>query len=411
MCFGSGVETYSVGAVHPYGIPINRLSMGRTTMSKVEWDVYLEELKSLWTAERYHLMENNCNNFSDSICLKLLGAGIPSYIIDLPKEFLSTPFGASMRPMIEEMYGRAGHGTGATIQNYGPKHAHTLLSIPTLEEIATAESIVLRSSSDLNIIFDKLKDFVKAHYKEESVNYLESLDTLKGWMQGGGYEDSKILPYEWDLIPAILLLELPVPHLFPLLDILRLLSLNSVIKAVLLENEMFESVVGRILEEKEDKKSRLMLIKWACNLTNRHVVSLGDKRTRDRSVSLMINTILLNDDFYQDFASQLAFNLSWSFTIIKRLYQAHNQEAISELVAALCSALEYQMIEGRHYDEVITIRLVESLGLLLAFGREDELELAKIVGLDDTLAKVKIAIGGAGLKACRSVEELLCLLG
>lgn len=58
----------------------------------------------MYTAERYHLLDFNCNNFTQDVVSFLTGNSIPSDISDLPKEFLSTPFGQSLRPMIENMY-------------------------------------------------------------------------------------------------------------------------------------------------------------------------------------------------------------------------------------------------------------------------------------------------------------------
>lgn len=65
---------------------------------------YIEGVKELYTAERYHLLDFNCNNFTQDVVSFLTGRSIPSEISDLPKEFLSTPFGQSLRPMIENMY-------------------------------------------------------------------------------------------------------------------------------------------------------------------------------------------------------------------------------------------------------------------------------------------------------------------
>lgn len=48
-------------------------------------------------------MTNNCNNFTDEVAQILLGHGIPSEIVDLPKEFLATPMGQQMAPMFMGM--------------------------------------------------------------------------------------------------------------------------------------------------------------------------------------------------------------------------------------------------------------------------------------------------------------------
>ncbi|VDP27469.1 unnamed protein product, partial [Schistosoma curassoni] len=44
----------------------------------------------------YSLFEHNCNTFSEHFIFHLTGQHIPSYILNLPNEVLSTPFGASL---------------------------------------------------------------------------------------------------------------------------------------------------------------------------------------------------------------------------------------------------------------------------------------------------------------------------
>lgn len=48
----------------------------------------------------YSLLQNNCNSFSEDLCQFLCGTSIPKYILDLPQEFLSTPLGQSLGPLI-----------------------------------------------------------------------------------------------------------------------------------------------------------------------------------------------------------------------------------------------------------------------------------------------------------------------
>ncbi|RCH83412.1 hypothetical protein CU098_006071, partial [Rhizopus stolonifer] len=58
-------------------------------------------------AEKYHLLDFNCNTFSNDVCQFLCGQSIPNHITGLPAEFLNTPFGRSMLPMIENMFGQS----------------------------------------------------------------------------------------------------------------------------------------------------------------------------------------------------------------------------------------------------------------------------------------------------------------
>ncbi|XP_013408514.1 uncharacterized protein LOC106172383 isoform X2 [Lingula anatina] len=53
--------------------------------------------------ECYHLLDHNCNTFSNEIAQFLTGNSIPSKITSLPADVLSTPFGAMIRPFIDAM--------------------------------------------------------------------------------------------------------------------------------------------------------------------------------------------------------------------------------------------------------------------------------------------------------------------
>ncbi|KAG6834077.1 hypothetical protein H0H93_012113, partial [Arthromyces matolae] len=50
--------------------------------------------------------EFNCNSFTNDVVGFLTGNSIPDFIKDLPTDFLSTPFGAALRPTIDAMYRR-----------------------------------------------------------------------------------------------------------------------------------------------------------------------------------------------------------------------------------------------------------------------------------------------------------------
>ena len=77
--------------------------MGVTTKTMAELQTYLHSINHQFTAATYNLLTNNCNNFSDACVNFLVNHGIPSFIIDLPNIVFSTPMGAMLRPMIENM--------------------------------------------------------------------------------------------------------------------------------------------------------------------------------------------------------------------------------------------------------------------------------------------------------------------
>lgn len=63
----------------------------------------------------YSLLKHNCNTFSEDLCQFLCGASIPKYILDLPQEFLSTPLGQSLGPLIGMIHCHKHHLTVVNI--------------------------------------------------------------------------------------------------------------------------------------------------------------------------------------------------------------------------------------------------------------------------------------------------------
>jgi len=100
--FGGGIQSSPVGTT-PYGTPIRVVDLGVTHVPKDVFETYLEEIGPRYTAETYSLLTHNCNNFSNEVAQFLVGASIPDYILNLPNEVMSSPMGALMLPMIQQM--------------------------------------------------------------------------------------------------------------------------------------------------------------------------------------------------------------------------------------------------------------------------------------------------------------------
>ncbi|KAL0437268.1 UNVERIFIED_CONTAM: Desumoylating isopeptidase 1 [Sesamum radiatum] len=100
--FGGGIQSSPVGTT-PYGTPIRVVHLGVTHVPKDVFEMYLQEIGPRFTAETYSLLTHNCNNFSNEVAQFLVGASIPEYILNLPNEVLSSPMGALMLPMIQQL--------------------------------------------------------------------------------------------------------------------------------------------------------------------------------------------------------------------------------------------------------------------------------------------------------------------
>ncbi|KAI8346380.1 PPPDE putative peptidase domain-containing protein [Choanephora cucurbitarum] len=104
--FSQGIMIAVPGSTH-HGQPLQVIDIGETHLPEEVVTDYINSLRSVYTAEKYHLLDFNCNTFSNDVCQFLCGQSIPSHITSLPSEFLNTPFGQSMLPMIENMFGQS----------------------------------------------------------------------------------------------------------------------------------------------------------------------------------------------------------------------------------------------------------------------------------------------------------------
>ncbi|KAG0219802.1 hypothetical protein BGX33_000644 [Mortierella sp. NVP41] len=106
--YGQGIMSAIPGTT-PHGQAIERIDMGETEIPQEVFMEFMDNMRETYTADAYHLLDNNCNNFSNDVCQFLVGKSIPDRITSLPADFLNTPFGQTMRPMIEGMFGPSRH--------------------------------------------------------------------------------------------------------------------------------------------------------------------------------------------------------------------------------------------------------------------------------------------------------------
>ncbi|GKU86084.1 hypothetical protein SLEP1_g657 [Rubroshorea leprosula] len=100
--FGGGIQHSPAGKT-PYGRPIRVVDLGVTHVPKDVFEMYLQEISARYTAETYSLLTHNCNNFSNEVAQFLVSASIPDYILQLPNEVMSSPMGALILPMIQNL--------------------------------------------------------------------------------------------------------------------------------------------------------------------------------------------------------------------------------------------------------------------------------------------------------------------
>ena len=77
----------------PYGTPLKKSLFGKTTKTKKEFEEYLDKLDSVYNADTYHIYKNNCNHFTNAICLYLCDKPLADDIVNQYKTLQGTPFG------------------------------------------------------------------------------------------------------------------------------------------------------------------------------------------------------------------------------------------------------------------------------------------------------------------------------
>lgn len=156
--FGAGIQRVPAGTA-PYGSPLRVVDLGVTHVPKDVFEMYLQEISPRYTAETYSLMTHNCNNFSNEVAQFLVGASIPDYIVNLPNEVMSSPMGALIMPMIQNLESTLRAGAVPQAPQFRPslvRHSVPQVSkkVDTSSEIretASASNGDLKSKTENNV--------------------------------------------------------------------------------------------------------------------------------------------------------------------------------------------------------------------------------------------------------------------
>ncbi|XP_065034713.1 uncharacterized protein LOC103982650 isoform X1 [Musa acuminata AAA Group] len=100
--FSGGIQHDPAGKT-PYGNPVRIVDLGVTHVPEEVFEEYLQEISPRYTGATYSLLSHNCNNFSNEVAQFLVDTTIPDYILRLPNEVMSSPMGALILPMIQQL--------------------------------------------------------------------------------------------------------------------------------------------------------------------------------------------------------------------------------------------------------------------------------------------------------------------
>lgn len=207
--YGGGI-CVDTPARTPYGSPVKTIPLGETSKTFEEFQSFLSTISHKYSFEKYDLLENNCNNFTNECSLFLLNKSIPDDILHLPSIALNTPFGQMLRPLIANLQQqfRQNFGSSSVLTSSHSSNSVGFQKTQGSKEVDQSDSVPDVKS---------LKDYLSIEYKNPFL--FESFD------------EKKVVSKLLQLIPTAenlsnqRLLELAVngepSTLFPLLDKLR----------------------------------------------------------------------------------------------------------------------------------------------------------------------------------------------
>ncbi|CAI8612367.1 unnamed protein product [Vicia faba] len=149
--YGGGIQHCPAGST-PYGTPLKVVDLGVTHVPKDVFEMYLQEISPRYLAETYSLLTHNCNNFSNEVAQFLVGGTIPDYILQLPNEVMSSPMGALMLPMIQNLETTLKAGGVPQVPQFRPS---TVTSLSNFASVNTQKSSTGPNSSTENKVINK----------------------------------------------------------------------------------------------------------------------------------------------------------------------------------------------------------------------------------------------------------------
>ncbi|KAI8609462.1 PPPDE putative peptidase domain-containing protein [Chytriomyces sp. MP71] len=374
--FGQGITSEAPGTT-PHGHLVERIDMGETAIPEdVFWE-YIDSMRETWTAEKYHLLENNCNNFSNEVCQFLVGKKIPNHITGLPAEFLSTPFGQQLAPMLSSMFGpsriAAEHRAQPELQFSSTStatsaHPHAKANFASLKGL-TREPILFAQSSNLGVIFGKVKGWLEESgiARQGDVEVLDGIKRALEQKYAGADMKGTVngtigkLPAGWWDVYDRLLHQLDQDQTFALIDILRLLLLDAQVAASLIADSPSKliTLLWRLQRDSHAtpaKSLHLMHLRLTCNVFAHkpvlaHCLALhpadapaGQTPPRTVMTATLVDGLLSAEEAVRQCAASLAFNMALEAALGRPTSAAGGdavyEEWSCEMVAAILKALE-----------------------------------------------------------------------
>jgi hypothetical protein len=429
--FGQGIQVSRTPGHTPYGRPLQMISMGTTGLTEREFNEYLSNLALVWTADRYHLLDNNCNHFTNEVCQFLCSKRIPEYISDLPENFAQTPLGRQLRPMLDMMFSSQAQQRDQNSYTIQPSVAPAAATTASVKKKHKHENFNWsKEYIDSRMIYIEYQhgSFVAMRAKLEEGLKQCQIDST--WVQSflealssGSFENLK----DFGANVLVLLETLPDQLVFAWFDLLRILFIRntSLIDSAFASDKQKERLFRCILKnsvarECHDKGKPpavvLTSLKLLCNILSRSKSTLcknftsedlifhSDSSTSESPLMLILKIfqshfLETSTDYSDHYAkdskikqiiASIGYNLSICFG--KRRFDSNEEpESYVELTSALVHHFSTvsEVLQWSTEEQEIQYRLICALWINLLYANEEIIEMAKVLGLSDGLNVLK----------------------
>ncbi|CAH0480436.1 unnamed protein product [Peronospora belbahrii] len=425
---GGGIQAMAPElVVQRYGMqPVRTIVLGETSLSQQQLEQYLRDNNSRFTDATYDLLRHNCNNFSDEVAKFLVGSGIPQYIIDLPNEALNSPFGAMLRPMLENMNNQMHAAPGdqlfsipfndpsrATLNTPVPATTPASMSSNTVSSNMASMALASRHfkiSGTPNLYLASMVQRIKVLNTQQilSDDEISALDALSAYVSADSKEPDLIKSDEWwTVVRKLICLGHDTDIFFPALGLFRVLLLQpaSVSKAVAEKKACFEAVVC-VAEAQPSQLSSAQKILVLTNLLN----AFASPEFSDLALSSSTRFLPFVFDTIADVSTSPEVCVLSSH-IISNCCLAMKVGDEIVITAIVGGAIETLNRISRHHSSSVQQQTIE--GIIIGLGRllynfETARNLSIDLGLAEVLRRLNVAPELGALQAL--LTEVVALI-
>eukprot|EP01122_Echinamoeba_exundans_P002409 TRINITY_DN12352_c0_g1_i1.p1 TRINITY_DN12352_c0_g1~~TRINITY_DN12352_c0_g1_i1.p1 ORF type:complete len:500 (+),score=83.15 TRINITY_DN12352_c0_g1_i1:28-1500(+) len=374
-----------------YGIPTKVETLGETFLPKEVFDDWVNEVSPNYTIESYHLLDNNCNNFTNEASTFLTGNPIPAYVKNLPDHFLSTPAGMALKPIIEMYQGSVKASMGYTSPVVTPTPARAAQPAPVSAAAAPApvaspapspaavpkspasnqsKKHIMRGISErkpllavavpqnLAPTFAQIKSLIPASDADDS----KLLDDIQSWMTSLATQPQNPAPAHAGNLVTRLLQKCTPNEAFHLLLVTRLLVVSSsFVKTIPNMHDFIDALVSKHMGPKVIHRVKIMALVILSNMfATARAQLLTDKALRSAIIERTIKFLRSKK------STDLRMTAAGLLLNFAMFWPADEEDEMITIECAICDNLNsLQEFDASSATTELVVRLLSALGYLI----------------------------------------------